>query len=117
MKAEDYDVVKVIGRGAFGEVQLVRLMIYWLNRFMAVVKTLSSLACFISKNVFLQRINVKAEISLYPEVIFMDSKPIQSKFRMWWIGRETWETVCHTVIRMKQAVHGNFIFLATVITM
>lgn len=24
MKAEDYDVVKVIGRGAFGEVQLVR---------------------------------------------------------------------------------------------
>lgn len=23
MKAEDYDVVKVIGRGAFGEVQLV----------------------------------------------------------------------------------------------
>ena len=25
MKAEDYDVVKVIGRGAFGEVQLVRI--------------------------------------------------------------------------------------------
>lgn len=25
MKAEDYEVVKVIGRGAFGEVQLVRL--------------------------------------------------------------------------------------------
>lgn len=49
MKAEDYDVVKVIGRGAFGEVQLVRLMIYWLNRFMAVVKTLSSLTCFILK--------------------------------------------------------------------
>lgn len=24
MKAEDYEVVKVIGRGAFGEVQLVR---------------------------------------------------------------------------------------------
>lgn len=27
MKAEDYDVVKVIGRGAFGEVQLVRIRI------------------------------------------------------------------------------------------
>lgn len=25
MKAEDYEVVKVIGRGAFGEVQLVRV--------------------------------------------------------------------------------------------
>lgn len=25
MKAEDYEVVKVIGRGAFGEVQLVRM--------------------------------------------------------------------------------------------
>lgn len=25
MKAEDYEVVKVIGRGAFGEVQLVRI--------------------------------------------------------------------------------------------
>lgn len=25
MTAEDYEVVKVIGRGAFGEVQLVRL--------------------------------------------------------------------------------------------
>lgn len=28
MKAEDYEVVKVIGRGAFGEVQLVRTA-YW----------------------------------------------------------------------------------------
>lgn len=28
MKAEDYDVVKVIGRGAFGEVQLVRKYLY-----------------------------------------------------------------------------------------
>lgn len=27
MKAEDYEVVKVIGRGAFGEVQLVRITI------------------------------------------------------------------------------------------
>lgn len=27
MKAEDYDVVKVIGRGAFGEVQLVRMLL------------------------------------------------------------------------------------------
>lgn len=27
MKAEDYEVVKVIGRGAFGEVQLVRILI------------------------------------------------------------------------------------------
>lgn len=26
MKAEDYEVVKVIGRGAFGEVQLVRIL-------------------------------------------------------------------------------------------
>ncbi len=25
MKADDYEVVKVIGRGAFGEVQLVRM--------------------------------------------------------------------------------------------
>lgn len=28
MKAEDYEVVKVIGRGAFGEVQLVRLHLF-----------------------------------------------------------------------------------------
>lgn len=28
MKAEDYDVVKVIGRGAFGEVQLVRKYLF-----------------------------------------------------------------------------------------
>lgn len=28
MKAEDYEVVKVIGRGAFGEVQLVRLRLF-----------------------------------------------------------------------------------------
>jgi hypothetical protein len=28
MKAEDYDVVKVIGRGAFGEVQLVRSSLF-----------------------------------------------------------------------------------------
>ncbi len=28
MKAEDYEVVKVIGRGAFGEVQLVRMTYY-----------------------------------------------------------------------------------------
>lgn len=27
-----------------------------------------------------------------------------------WKGR-TWETVCHTVIKMKQAVHGSFIFV------
>lgn len=27
MKAEDYEVVKVIGRGAFGEVQLVRVQV------------------------------------------------------------------------------------------
>lgn len=37
MKAEDYDVVKVIGRGAFGEVQLVRmccsaLLFYFIKR-------------------------------------------------------------------------------------
>lgn len=30
MKAEDYDVVKVIGRGAFGEVQLVRKYLFYL---------------------------------------------------------------------------------------
>lgn len=30
MKAEDYDVVKVIGRGAFGEVQLVRKCLFYL---------------------------------------------------------------------------------------
>lgn len=30
MKAEDYDVVKVIGRGAFGEVQLVRKLFFLL---------------------------------------------------------------------------------------
>lgn len=29
MKAEDYDVVKVIGRGAFGEVQLVSNGLTW----------------------------------------------------------------------------------------
>lgn len=29
MKAEDYEVVKVIGRGAFGEVQLVRMLFYF----------------------------------------------------------------------------------------
>ena len=28
MKAEDYEVVKVIGRGAFGEVQLVRFPLF-----------------------------------------------------------------------------------------
>lgn len=28
MKAEDYEVVKVIGRGAFGEVQLVRMHLF-----------------------------------------------------------------------------------------
>lgn len=28
MKAEDYEVVKVIGRGAFGEVQLVGYSMY-----------------------------------------------------------------------------------------
>ena len=28
MKAEDYEVVKVIGRGAFGEVQLVRFSLF-----------------------------------------------------------------------------------------
>lgn len=27
-----------------------------------------------------------------------------------WKGR-TWETVCRTVIKMKQAVHGSFIFV------
>lgn len=37
MKAEDYEVVKVIGRGAFGEVQLVRTVLglflkkFWFN--------------------------------------------------------------------------------------
>lgn len=31
MKAEDYEVVKVIGRGAFGEVQLVRYCICLIN--------------------------------------------------------------------------------------
>lgn len=30
MKAEDYEVVKVIGRGAFGEVQLVRTARWYL---------------------------------------------------------------------------------------
>lgn len=29
MKAEDYEVVKVIGRGAFGEVQLVSSLPLW----------------------------------------------------------------------------------------
>lgn len=33
MKAEDYDVVKVIGRGAFGEVQLVRVLFFLLLLF------------------------------------------------------------------------------------
>lgn len=31
MKADDYEVVKVIGRGAFGEVQLVRSLFYFLH--------------------------------------------------------------------------------------
>ena len=31
MKAVDYEVVKVIGRGAFGEVQLVRMLFVLLN--------------------------------------------------------------------------------------
>lgn len=30
MKVEDYDVVKVIGRGVFGEVQLVRKYLFYL---------------------------------------------------------------------------------------
>lgn len=30
MKAVDYEVVKVIGRGAFGEVQLVRMPSFFL---------------------------------------------------------------------------------------
>lgn len=37
MKAEDYDVVKVIGRGAFGEVQLVRK--YLFSSFILFLKT------------------------------------------------------------------------------
>lgn len=40
MKAEDYEVVKVIGRGAFGEVQLVRIpFCVWVC--VRVLKTLS----------------------------------------------------------------------------
>lgn len=31
MKAEDYEVVKVIGRGAFGEVQLVSTLTHYVN--------------------------------------------------------------------------------------
>lgn len=37
MKAEDYEVVKVIGRGAFGEVQLVRKA-YWYFVFLMSIK-------------------------------------------------------------------------------
>lgn len=70
MKAEDYDVVKVIGRGAFGEVQLVRKW-WFINRFMAVVKWFFTLVCCRSKNAFLQRMLKLTTFLLHPEVISM----------------------------------------------
>ena len=46
MKAEDYEVVKVIGRGAFGEVQLVGLFTRYL-KYLNLAHICLTLLCFI----------------------------------------------------------------------